>query len=279
MTNTNQEKQPRKSAKVQIDRIVPKLRHIPAFTETYNTIWKEASYATRKMYPDQFILVTQVKTSKGYQSPISFIDTLFEGMGSTNRYVSADSKKLLQLLMVKPIDSNGMFRFIERHEVEYNYMYKQLNVFTFIHDGEYALVLTRNSAHRPYTLPGGHVDFDKNTYSRSILDTLKKNGLKEIEEEVDLTKCKDMDLKKVRNRMRLMMYANQETDWNKTFHGAFIFEAQVDDVRKMFKGIKSGEPSKHDVAIVKISDLKLKKTNCTWLASCMDYLNRNEDKK
>lgn len=258
-----------KTVASQLNAVVGKMRHIPAFTTQYNRLWEKASFLTEKRYPNQFVLATPMNDHKGKLSS-SFVYNIMNGQEA---YYGEDGFTVADMLSsITPLDSNGMFKFVERSKAEYNYGLKQLCAFTMIHDGDNMIVLDRRKKSRPYSLPGGHVDFDKDAYKRSVYDTIRKNALKEIREEIDFGGClhKDRLISNIHNNIQLECILNFNSDWNKIFHSAVLFVVKVDNVTELFEGVTSGEPNIHDVSIVPITKETAELSKCDWLKFCIE---------
>lgn len=254
-------------------KLISKLKHLPAFTDKYSSVWGSCSDIVKTLYPDQYVLVTKNFDSNMQHNDMSFITHAFKDSVDKVGYI--DFEHLRYLMKKRPLETEGMFRYVERHKVEYNFSFKQVNAVTLIHDGKRAIVLNKpNRFKRKYSLPGGHIDFSKNAYQKTVLDNVRNAAIQEIKEELDFSDC-SKGLSNIKGLIQPLLYANYDSDWNKLFHSSFIFECKVEDI-SVFESIKSGEPHKHDVSIVDIKDLTLESSECAWLNACVEFITTRD---
>lgn len=154
------------------------------------------------------------------------------------------------------LDEASMFdkncRFVRRSTAEYNFKYKQVNVFALIEDVD-GRVLVLNKGEREVHLVGGHVDFSIDAYRLSIREVLRQSIIAELEEEVIM----DVDWK---DHVPVMPAAiiNTNAQWNDLFHLGVIYCVKLPKPMNAYK-VATGEPDKHDVETFKSLDDLMKK--------------------
>jgi predicted NUDIX family phosphoesterase len=117
----------------------------------------------------------------------------------------------------------------------------------------------------------GHVDFDKSCYLRSQFEFLHDNILRELKEEIDTTMY-----------LEVPQYPKYYFSGNNTLsqleHFGIVYEIKVPNVRIM--DIKSGEPDKHDIIYLKLSDLKKYENKLDdWSIVIINDIIENEPKR
>lgn len=144
------------------------------------------------------------------------------------------------------------FSFIPRYEAEYDVAISQLAVACYITDGENIVLLypTKGRIHDLYTMIQGHVDYDQSCYFAPQLDFLHMNIIRELSEELDTG---DMQCSFILPR-EPKYYINTNKSIVDMEHFGIVYEIRVPDVEDLMKSIKSGEPDKHSIVSLKLSD-------------------------
>jgi predicted NUDIX family phosphoesterase len=210
--------------------LLTELKQYPYGSVKHKEVWKLVSKRTYKQYPDQFVLSTYNKFATLKNEHLAYLSRL-DAVTDFDA-VDAFSPK-------KSFFENEKFEFVPREDAEYNFYWKQINVFCFVTDGANYLLLQKKSGSE-ITMIGGHVDFDITTYRVSQLEWLRSSIQKELDEEV-------IHHKKFSVPERPVALVNTFENFNDLFHMALVYKVVVDDLDSIFKDLRTGEPEKHDI--------------------------------
>lgn len=225
-----------------------KIKNAPFGTKDYESIRKEIRKVVRDKYPNQFVLCTPSKYS---QSENKNLSTLVD--------ISPYNHQFSQR---KTIFEDPALMFIPREDAEYNFEFKQINVFTLLTDGKKCIVLKKRSD-KTFTMVGGHVDYDFEAYKISQLDLLRKNMQKEMDEEI-----RHNDILYVPSFPSYIM--NTYNKFHDLFHIGIIFILHVPEIDFLFSELKTGEPEKHDIVMIDKLDLLKDKSTHHWIKLVLD---------
>lgn len=142
--------------------------------------------------------------------------------------------------------SSKNFFFIHRNKAEYNLDYRQVNVgILLVDDNDKTVVLKKNNGF--LSLIGGHTDFNKDSYGKTVEEVMHTNMVKEFKEELKTDLSPDLIPPEP------LFFITEGKDMWDFYHCWFIYLVPVDDVTK-YK-FESGEPDKHSVEIVDIREM------------------------
>lgn len=212
--------------------LINQLKKYPYGSAKHTKIRKAISQKVAVKYPEQYVLCTYNKFD-GYEEEAYLSRqpevTVFE-------LIDAFHPK-------KTFFESNKFKFVPREEAEYNLHWKQISVFGIITDGA-QYVLLQKKEDKAFTMVGGHVDYSLDVYQCSQLEIVRMGMQKELDEEI-------VHNNTLRVPERPLLLVNTFNKFHDLFHMALIYKIEVDDIDKLFEGIRTGEPEKHD--IVKIS--------------------------
>lgn len=160
--------------------------------------------------------------------------------------------------------------YVKRMDVEYNFEYKQINVFAIIRNDHQVVVLKKKS-NGELSFPGGHVDFDIDAYRLTPEEILRKSLLMELDEEITNPPSEYVPLKPT-------MMLNTNNEWNDLFHFGVMYDVYLPECEdlKTLK-IKSNEKDKHSVKIVNIDTIQDESRVHQWITLSMNYLFQHEE--
>lgn len=264
-----QSKESKQKQSPNMNKLISKLKHLPFEADEYQKEWEKLQPHIKEKYGKEYALCVDMESYAG----VEFVkDTIHQiiNMNDVN-----DPRVNTFNLPYHPSITPGI-TFVKRDVCEYNPRYRQLSAFTFIHDGTHALVLKRKGNNRrKYALPGGHTDFIPGCGYMPLLKILRKNAVKEILEEVNISKTK-ITKQQCDRLIRPLFYIDKPTDWNKTFHSAMVFELFVPNIKTIMEGVTSGEPTKHDVEIIDINNFEEHTSKCSWLSACIQHAKKSQ---
>lgn len=172
---------------------------------------------------------------------------------------SLDEYPTSPLLETKTFAEDINVKFLPRNEVEYNLLYKQIVVGALIRDNKNVLLLQTNENNRisnTMTMVQGHVEFSRDLFLMSELEFLQLSLIREIKEELlfeDKYTC----------RFEIPSHPTFIINNNKNFseleHFCLVYEIRVDNVLDLLSHVESGEPEKHQVTSIPLTELILYK--------------------
>lgn len=230
--------------------LIEVIKKYPHTSSKYQVVRKEIAKKIAKKYPDQFVLAT----------PSKFDPKGRDGITTLREVTSFESLNLIDRKLT--FFEDDRFMFVPREEAEYNYRWKQINVFGFITDGtKYALL--KKKSDDTITMIGGHVDYSLNAYQTSQLEILRGAMQTELNEEVSHRKRIPVPEKPI-------ALINTFNKFHDLFHMAFIYKIEVDEVTQSFS---TGEPEKHDVVIFENKEELVKSLKLHhWIKAVEHYL-------
>lgn len=268
MSKVETKKDTKKKQSPNMNKLINKLKHTPFEAPEYEETWGEVQPYIKEKYGKEYAMCIDMEVDSGVEFVKDTIHQIVE------MYDKDDKRVDMFNLTYHPAITPGI-TFVKRELCEYNPRYKQLSAFTFIHDDKHALVLKRKGENkRKYALPGGHTDFIPGCGYMPLLEILRKNAVKEILEEINISKTK-ITKGQCEQLIRPLFYIDKPTDWNKTFHSAMVFEMYVPNLSIIMEGVTSGEPNKHDVEIIEIEKFNKQASRCSWLSACIQHVKKS----
>lgn len=183
---------------------------------------------------------------------------------------SSRVKKLREVTGIKHIENNEDFIFSDtmtfpedlrsfeikqRHQLEFNLKYKQLVVGAYITNGKY-LVMLKNKEGRlkdKLSMIQGHVSYNENCLLLSQRKFLLDNMMREIREEII---CDEVRWEEIKNHIKPRFFLSTKSEMISLEHFGIIYQIRLDYPDEIFKDLfMSGEPDKHDIEIVDLSQL------------------------
>lgn len=217
-----------KNVRKSLSAVVNELKKYPHTSSQYKKLFTEVSKLVSEKYSNQFILCTPSKFSTN-------VNLGFTSMVKNEGVISLDE---LPIKKDQTFFEDYNFVFKPRHEVEYNYLYKQIAVFGFITDGTQYIML-KKKCNNEVTMVGGHVDYSIDAYRVNKIDYLRQALQIEVDEEIDHNK-------QITVSKKPFALINAHVKFQDFFHMAFVYKIKVDSVDDLYKTIKSGE-KRHDV--------------------------------
>lgn len=229
------------------------LKEVPYGTPQWDKLRKQVVNNLKKKYPGQYVLCVPGKI-------VAHDHPLHQGDSRGGQQNMWDLISNLHPQMFSP-----MIKFEQRSEVEYNLDYKQINVFTIIHDDEHMIVFRK--ANGEYSLPGGHVDFSLDAYRKHLTEFLYDAMVKEMEEEITNPPIEYME-------MCPIAMLNTTDGWNDLFHMGIIYECHVPHGTLSSFDIESNELDKHVVEIVTMEDAGRNPKFHPWTKLALGYVEQ-----
>ena len=196
--------------------------------------------------------------SKEYDEDMNIVTKVFS---NENKPLFKNDKTFLE---------DDDFIFIPRFKAEYDLLYKQLVVACYITDNKNILLLESldGKMKSKITMIQGHVKFTRSCYLKNQFTILRENLMREIEEELIL---KD-DIYLPIPLLPSFTYNGYMT-LTESEHFGLIYHIQVTDINDIINKIQTGEPEKHKLVVLEISDDLLNKPNLdTWVKLVIDNI-------
>lgn len=247
-----------KLKKKNMSELIDILKVHPYGTEEHTKIHSFLAQKVDEVYPNEFVLCTTNRFNNNAGVGSKLISLLGE---------ITDFKEVLQREYISAEETafeNNMLVFKSRKEVEYNFAYKQINVFGFITDGTKYMFLKKPN--KKITMIGGHVDFTEKAYKLTQVGLLQQAMQQELDEEI-------LSEQRILVDQEPVALVNTFNEWNDIFHMAFIYKIHVKSVDDLFNKSVSGEPHKHSlVKFDSLSELANTKKLHQWISVIQDYL-------
>ena len=180
-----------------------------------------------------------------------YFKRLFD-LGFTNEESKLSKYHELFISESKGFLDDSWFVVKPRYELEYNPLFKQLVVVVVIDSDDKRILMLENNKTKNNRLPGkltfiqGHVTFDKGVYKESKMETLTRNAIREIEEEID-TKFLNVCEEKWRDKLRFVGIVNDKNNFSGVEHIGVVFKLSLGNVSdENLLLLKSNEPHKHN---------------------------------
>lgn len=245
-----------------LNELLDLVREYPYGSSHHREITELITTHHNKKYRNQYILCT-----KGLYER----EALFKTSDETNTLYS---KVRNELDKISPLEADAPFYYVERNQCEHNPQHRQIIVNTIVVDEKYERVIVLQDGKGYVSLIGGHVDFNKHDYHRTITEILNFNMRKELNEEVGESEYIKLALP--RTPTYVLSSNGKKGSYYDMTHLIMLY-ITVLPTKEFDKQIKSmKETEKYNTPVVLELDTVMRKTRKNSVRLAVELINRRK---